>query len=271
MEPAGLADAKTTSATTAKELSVVIQTAAARQRRSALTFGALMVLILGAAAVLILGTTYLEREVASVTAAKATAQADLRNVNDALAKAQAELNQKQADLASSERDLAALKGQIDTTKAELILKSDQLSTQVKQFEKERATVQTSVAALAKAAPAAAAITERLPFATVAVPHARAERLPEPAKGPAAGKEPTYRFYLSLSVPQARRDQIAKVVYTFDHPTFKHKDMTSTDPSNNFEVNYVGWGALTNVTITITTRDGKTEQMPFNMVHALDWR
>jgi hypothetical protein len=267
MEPAGLA---TTSATTAKELSAVIQTAAARQRRSALTFAALMVLILGAAAALILGTIYLEREVANVTAAKSAAQADLRNVNDGLAKAQEELTQKQTDLASAERQLEALKAQIDTTKTELILKSDQLSTQVKQFEKERANVRTSVAALVKAAPAAAAITERLPFATIAVPHARAERLPDSPKPAAAGKAPTYRFSVSLDVPPGRRDQVAKVVYTFDNPSFKRKDMASTNAANNFEVSYLGWGALTNVTITIYTRDGKSEQMPFNMVHSLGW-
>jgi hypothetical protein len=48
-------------------------------------------------------------------------------------------------------------------------------------------------------------------------------------------------------------------------------MTSTDAANNFQVDYIGWGALDNVTIAIYTRDGRSEQMPFNMVHALGWR
>lgn len=252
------------------EITKVLQEVSFRQRRNSRLFALLMFATLFAAGLLILGAERLQREVASLNAQKANIGGEIKTLTAAKDKANSDLNETLVERDMAQRDLETLKKSIDQNRADLILENKKLADQgalltgqVSLYEKSYTTVRKTLAALPRST--STAVTEVLPFAAVAVPVATSELI---SKG---GRKPTYRFSISLTIPPERKDQVAKVVYAFDHPTFKTKTMESSDPSTNFQVSYLGWGALENVTITIDTRDGRTEQIPFNMAHALGWK
>ena len=103
-----------------------------------------------------------------------------------------------------------------------------------------------------------------PLVAVAVPHAAAKEKSR------QGDMQLYDFSLTLRIPPARRNEVAKVLYRLDHPTFRNKDLIGTDPAHDFAVAYTGWGALSRVDITIHRRDGQSESMAFNMLAILGW-
>jgi len=70
------------------------------------------------------------------------------------------------------------------------------------------------------------------------------------------------------VPEARRREIKAVIYTFNHPSFTQQEMSSDDPNLNFAVGYRGWGALRLVIIKLVLRNGRTEEIAFDMADAL---
>lgn len=78
----------------------------------------------------------------------------------------------------------------------------------------------------------------------------------------------YDFRLWVDAPPALKDQVQRVRYQFDHPTFINKFQESTEPSNGFAVSYRGWGCLYLVTITLFFKDGRSEQVLFDMCNAL---
>ena len=100
-------------------------------------------------------------------------------------------------------------------------------------------------------------------------HPKAKAVPLAGQKDPRGN-PLYDFTVWLDAPTAVREQIAKVTYAFDHPTFVNKRQVATDPSNGFVVSYRGWGALRLVTITVEWRNGTTHSYYFDMVSALGW-
>jgi hypothetical protein len=82
-----------------------------------------------------------------------------------------------------------------------------------------------------------------------------------------GQKDIYDFSLWIDSPNEQKVQISKVIYVFDHPTFKTKEFTSSNQADGFKVSYRGWGCLSNVTIKIESRD-VSSQIRFNMCEAL---
>ena len=55
-------------------------------------------------------------------------------------------------------------------------------------------------------------------------------------------DPLYVFTLRLK-DTILADQLSKVDYYFNHPTFDPKIKSSTDRTGNFSISYQGWGCL----------------------------
>ncbi len=88
----------------------------------------------------------------------------------------------------------------------------------------------------------------------------------------AQDRPLYNFMLWVELPASRRNDIAKVEYRFDHPSYLVKTRTGTDPSNSFAISYLGWGCLQHVSETIVDPQGRQYLPPidFEMCKALGW-
>jgi hypothetical protein len=80
--------------------------------------------------------------------------------------------------------------------------------------------------------------------------------------------PLYDFSVFINADKSTIDTIESVNYLFDHPTFRRKTQTSTDPSSNFKVGYLGWGCLTNVTAKVQFESGEQSEIEFNMCQSL---
>jgi len=76
---------------------------------------------------------------------------------------------------------------------------------------------------------------------------------ERADAAASGKK-LYDFSVWLDLPAALRPRIRQVSYTFDHPTFAHKEQRSTDAGSGFRAGYTGWGCLSTVAVEVQYRD-----------------
>jgi hypothetical protein len=74
----------------------------------------------------------------------------------------------------------------------------------------------------------------------------------------------YRFTTGIEASDAVLDDIARVDYLFDHPTFRQKKYSSTNAARGFEVSYRGWGCLNKVVATITLVDGRTLERTYDM-------
>jgi len=96
---------------------------------------------------------------------------------------------------------------------------------------------------------------------------KAEAVPD-GKGP-DGKQ-YYDFSISLDAPESVRDQIARVTYHLDHPSFENKTLVGNNPGDGFKVGYHGWGALRLVTIDVLLKNGTTHPYYFDMIKALGW-
>jgi hypothetical protein len=83
-------------------------------------------------------------------------------------------------------------------------------------------------------------------------------------------DPNHNFSLSLDVPSEYKDEIQRVEYYFDHPTFQQQTYTSSNPSTNFKITYFGWGCLYQVDATIILKGGRHVRIPFDMCRALGW-
>ena len=110
------------------------------------------------------------------------------------------------------------------------------------------------------------IQQYAPISALAQPFAAAQ--PAPGQFTADGKQ-LYNYSLWLSAPDDKRPQIQKVTYTFNHPTFIHKDLISSNSADGFRVGYLGWGCLNSVIITIQLESGKAPQIDFDMCAALE--
>lgn len=80
----------------------------------------------------------------------------------------------------------------------------------------------------------------------------------------------YNFFIRLEAPESVLEQIARVTYHLDHPSFKNKAPVSTNSRDGFEITYYGWGALRLVPIDVELKNGKTHTYYFDMMKALGW-
>jgi hypothetical protein len=76
-------------------------------------------------------------------------------------------------------------------------------------------------------------------------------------------EKFYRFAVALDATPAVLARVASVAYTFDHPSFRQKLLSSSDRAKRFEVSYRGWGCLSEVRAKITLIDGKVLERGFD--------
>ena len=80
----------------------------------------------------------------------------------------------------------------------------------------------------------------------------------------------YLFKIFLDADQDVLNKVKEVKYEFLHDTFNQKIQISKDASNHFSKGYTGWGAMTNVPVTITFKNGETKKMEFNMLRHIGW-
>ncbi|GEM_PF-4255401 len=264
-----------------EQLTAVLSEGVRRQKRGTWVFLITMVLTIVTAAVLVVAAKRTSSQVLDLRNERAAIVEEMRGYQTEAARARNELDTVKAQKAtidalkdSANAELETLKTNIDKSKQELIAEKHKLTADkkaltqsVKLYEQERTSIRTSVAKLSKTTPTGEKLTASLPLAAVAVPKAEAKKHPE-LRTPSG--DPIYDFKCRLEVPRDRQAEIARVVYRFDHHSFAQKDMASSDSASDFEVGYRGWGALSEVVITIEKRSGEKEVMPFSMREALGW-
>ncbi|RYG88054.1 MAG: hypothetical protein EON59_05585 [Alphaproteobacteria bacterium] len=91
---------------------------------------------------------------------------------------------------------------------------------------------------------------------------RVEAAQLPAKG--------YRFTIGVNTDENTKNQIDRVDYLIDHPTFKVKSYTSADAKSNYSMTYVGWGAVDEVNATVKLKNGTVQTTTINMIRELGW-
>jgi hypothetical protein len=81
----------------------------------------------------------------------------------------------------------------------------------------------------------------------------------------------YSFDLFLVIPPKYREQIEKVEYTFNHPSFgSNNKKISEEIKDGFRVNYSGWGAIDDVDIKVFLKDREPLALKLNMLKSLGW-
>ncbi len=84
-----------------------------------------------------------------------------------------------------------------------------------------------------------------------------------------GGDRGFMFKLWVDLPEPRKAEIKQVSYYFNHPSFgEDKLLKSTDPTNNFEVQYKGYGAMDRVIVTVHDTAENKYKLAFNMYAAL---
>ena len=89
-----------------------------------------------------------------------------------------------------------------------------------------------------------------------------------ATGVVTNNHSLYHFSIFVNAPKATLNNIRKVTYVFDHPTFREKVRISESADNRFMTKYKGWGCLTKVRTTLELVDGDSQQIDFNMCQSL---
>ena len=85
----------------------------------------------------------------------------------------------------------------------------------------------------------------------------------------AGKT-TYNFSIYINAPEESLNQIEKVHYFFDHPSFSNQHFDIFDKDTAFSVTWIGWGCLFKLPITVHLKDGTQQAIDFNMCKNLGW-
>ena len=85
-------------------------------------------------------------------------------------------------------------------------------------------------------------------------------------------KPIYQFSIKVNASPEVLQNITKVAYDFNHPTFHQPHREETDRANNFQTQYIGWGCLSPVDVTVYLKDGTKQSIPFDMCKSLggDW-
>lgn len=83
-----------------------------------------------------------------------------------------------------------------------------------------------------------------------------------------GKE-GYNFKIFINASDNVLQKIEKVIYHFDHSTFKNKTLESTDRANKFSMGYYGWGYLPTIPVEIFMQGGTIDTIDFDMAKSLE--
>ena len=162
-----------------------------------------------------------------------------------------------------------LRTEADRFKAE----AETLREETQQLEQKRAEMREEIESLGRQWKVASRqIAEQGSF-TRALSAAELRKAPlslavEPRASTTPIEDELFLFRAWLDVPEARRPEIEKVSYYFNHPTFPQKLLESRDLGSGFAVAYRGWGALDRVIITIELANGSTQEIAFDMLAAL---
>lgn len=78
----------------------------------------------------------------------------------------------------------------------------------------------------------------------------------------------YKFSIYINSSKEGLSTIKDVQYTFNHPTFRNKQITVDNPNDQFLYNYTGWGCLTSVGVNVELKDGSSTKFNFNMCRSL---
>lgn len=84
------------------------------------------------------------------------------------------------------------------------------------------------------------------------------------------QEGRYDFKIQLRGIEHILDDIEKVVYDRNDPSFKQRYVTTYDRENNFEGGYNGWGCLYSLGVTIYYTDQTSDTFEINMCEELGW-
>jgi len=90
-------------------------------------------------------------------------------------------------------------------------------------------------------------------------------------GKASDGSPLYNFTIYINSPQELLNEIQKVTYDFDHPTFPNPHQESSNPATRFATGYIGWGCLRNVRIKVFLKKGTVHDIDFDMCKSIGWR
>jgi cathepsin K len=80
----------------------------------------------------------------------------------------------------------------------------------------------------------------------------------------------FHFDIKLLGLSAYKDQIEKVVYDYNHESFKIRYVTVANGNDNYKTGYNGWGCLSGLSATIYFNDGTTETIDIDMCDELGW-
>jgi hypothetical protein len=169
------------------------------------------------------------------------------------------LSQKRAQLASLTTQLDSLSAQLSSVNNQIEVARSQRDDLLRELRE----LQDRLTALKRQQPGLAAQLPGLPIEAAVVPRASKEPY---RRGEKNGDH--FVFSTWLEVPGNRAAEIREVTYFFNHPTFREPRMVSRDGSNGFRVQYVGWGCLDRVIITLRLSDGSTRPLDFDMCSAL---
>lgn len=76
-------------------------------------------------------------------------------------------------------------------------------------------------------------------------------------------------YLFTIAPHDSLAEISSVIYKVNHPSFKQK-VYEGDKNSGFSMQYAGWGAVDDVTATITLKSGAVQVSNIDMISELGW-
>ena len=80
--------------------------------------------------------------------------------------------------------------------------------------------------------------------------------------------PEYNFTIYINSPPELLNNIKKVTYDFNHPTFKDPHREVSDPKTRFACFYVGWGCLDSVVVKVFLKDNTEHSIDFDMCKSL---
>ncbi|HRI07066.1 MAG TPA: hypothetical protein PKW35_04570 [Nannocystaceae bacterium] len=209
----------------------------------------------------------LQDEIASLEPVRA----QLRSDNEALARAQEDLRRDNEALTEAHAELTLARDRLSEEQVKL-------STEIEGLRAERDRLRESMVEVsnllepsgaggagnvAKVPPSALKSVRRQ--LEVAVP-ATARVRPQASMVDAGGG--LYDFSVWLDMPAGVADQIERVTYLLNHPSFRDQNRTVTASEGGFRVSYRGWGCLDSVVVTLQHKTGERDKMVFNMCDLL---
>jgi hypothetical protein len=151
----------------------------------------------------------------------------------------------------------------------LVEKKRNLEADVKRLEGEEAAWKQRVKALQTEYSKVKTSAEQL-YGVLVTPDNQVYELKATAQptGRVLSLGPEYRFTIFVNSSPEALAAIRRVTYHFEHATFKQKDYIAEDQKDRFMMSYVGWGCLSNVTVTVDLRAGTKHAFDFDMCRSL---